>query len=103
MGLSKTRARRPIVYTFRRSRQPFRMCSFFRKPTSHLCGMTHTTIPAPVLALLVPLQLPTEAFKYFEDSEIPSTRPNGIKSYTVRYPDPQFGEVLELSSRDIEF
>jgi putative transposase len=65
--------------------------------------MTHTTIPAPVLALLVPLQLPTEAFKYFEDSEIPSTRPNGIKSYTVRYPDPQFGEVLELSSRDIEF
>jgi putative transposase len=74
--------------------------SLERSPTPD--AMKLCTIPSHILASLTPLRLPQEAYKYINDSEVPSTRPNGVKSYTVKITDDRSGEGLELASRDVE-
>ncbi len=49
------------------------------------------------------MEISPEAIRYVEASQIPSTLPNGRKSYTVHYPCQLNGEVMVLNSRDIEF
>lgn len=60
-------------------------------------------IPSTLVPLVFDQQLSTEAIRYIERSNVPSTQPNGRFSYTVRYPCALTGEILELQSRDFEF
>ncbi len=60
-------------------------------------------IPAKLLALITDQQLNAKAVSYIERSAIPSTVPNGRKSFTVRYALTLTNEIVEVQSRDIEF
>ena len=59
-------------------------------------------LPASIIAQLRASPQHREALAYIDRCSLPSTTPNGSKSYTVRYPCDLTGEVLVLSSRDIE-